>query len=160
MLFSVQRGLFLWTPLTFVTVVGYLVWLRRDPLNRSFLVSVGGGGLALVVGYAGWGNLWPAGFSFSERYLASLFPIFVIGAAAIVRIYSWRGIALIAGTSCVSLVIGLTFAYGYKGQNAANGIDTILRLYVKGDRTLPGIARQVGVHGRDRWETIFAGGRP
>lgn len=160
MLFSVQRGLFLWTPLTFVTVVGYLAWLRRDPLNRSFLVSVGGGGLALVVGYAGWGNLWPAGFSFSERYLASLFPIFVIGAAAIVRLYSWRGIALIAGTSCVSLVIGFTFAYGYKGQNAANGVDTILRLYVNGDRTLPGIARQVGVHARDRWETIFADGTP
>jgi hypothetical protein len=159
MLFSLHRGLFLWTPLTFVAAAGYVLWLRRDRLNRSYLLSLAGASLALVVGYSGWGRWWDGGFSFSERFLASLFPIFVIGAAALVRQYSLRGLALVAGAAGASLLIGLTFAYGYKGQHQVNGVDTILRLYVKGDRTLPGMARQVGVHARDRWEAILGARR-
>jgi hypothetical protein len=160
MLFSLHRGLFLWTPLTLVAAVGYLIWLRRDPLHRFFLVSLGGAAVALVACYAGWGRWWDAGDSFSERFLASLFPIFLIGAAALVRLYSLRGIAVVAVAACVSLLIGLTFAYGYKGVNQTKGVDTIFRLYVTGDRTLPGIARTAGVHARDRWEAILGGSAP
>ena len=81
MLFTIKRGLFIWTPLTFFGVVGYLLLLRREPRHRVFLVGLGLSALALLLVHIVWGGFWAGGFSFSQRFLTALFPLFVIGIA-------------------------------------------------------------------------------
>ena len=81
MLFTVKRGLFVWTPLTFFGVVGYLLLLRREPRHRDFLVGLGLSAFALLMVHIVWGGFWDGGFSFSQRFLTALFPVFVIGIA-------------------------------------------------------------------------------
>ncbi len=41
MLFTLKRGLFVWTPLTLFGVVGYLLLAVRDERHRTFLVGLG-----------------------------------------------------------------------------------------------------------------------
>ena len=57
MLFTVKRGLFVWTPLTFFGVVGYLLFLRREPRHRDFLVGLGLSALALLLVHIVWGAI-------------------------------------------------------------------------------------------------------
>jgi hypothetical protein len=83
MLVSLHRGLFLWTPLTLLGVVGFVLVLRR---RRSLeLYAVGLGSLLLLLAYALWGKWWDGGFAYSARYLACLFPVYAIGLAELVR---------------------------------------------------------------------------
>jgi len=41
MLFTLKRGLFVWTPLTALGVLGYLLFLRRGRRDRTFLTGLG-----------------------------------------------------------------------------------------------------------------------
>ncbi len=129
MLFTLKRGLFVWTPLTFFGVVGFLLLLHRDRRHRTFLVGLGLSALALLLIHIVWGGFWAGGFSFSQRFLTALFPLFVIGIAELLaRTRMWIAPVLIA---CVlwTWFLALHHYYGYNFVSEADGVDRIVELY-------------------------------
>ena len=133
MLFTLKRGLFVWTPLTFFGVVGYLLLLRREPQHRTFLVGLGLSALALLLIHIVWGGFWAGGFSFSQRFLTALFPLFVIGIAELLA----RTRMLVAPLLivCVAWTWFLAFHhfYGYNFVSEGDGVDRIVELYRTGE---------------------------
>ena len=140
MLVSVRRGVFLWTPLTLVATLGFVLLFRRRPDRRAFLAGMLAAAVALVLIHGVWGGFWWGGFSFSQRFLCALFPFFLLGVAEIVRRYRRAGWAVLAVCTAFSVLVAFTLFVGYKGQSEQDGIDTIVRLYVHGERT-PATAR-------------------
>ena len=126
MLFTLHRGLFLWTPLTLLAVVGFVWLLRSDRANRAFLAALGAAALALLVVHAFWGGLWDGGGSFSQRFLTALFPFFLVGTAALLRRAPRLGLALAIPCTLFSLFVGLTIYTGYYKGSASDGIDDVI----------------------------------
>ena len=86
MLFTLHRGLFVWTPLTAVALVGFVLLLRDEPRHRRFLGGLGVAALALLETHVLYGrNLWDGGGAYSARFLTALFPLYVIGLAEAIR---------------------------------------------------------------------------
>lgn len=115
MLFTDYRGLFVWTPLTILSLIGYARLIRRRRLDRPFVVTAGIMGLALAAAYEAY-PAWDAGFSFSARYLAPLYPVFALGLAGIAdvrpRVVWSAAVAATAWTLFLALNVGLPFG-GY-----------------------------------------------
>ena len=86
MLVSAKRGLFVWTPVTLLAVVGYVRLLRRGGRHSWFLWTVAAMCGALVVVQVAI-PFWDAGWSFSQRYLTAVFPAVAIGLAGLL---DWR----------------------------------------------------------------------
>jgi hypothetical protein len=144
MLFSLHRGLFLWTPLTFLGVVGFvLVVVRRRELE---LYAVGLGSLLLLLAYSAWGRWWDGGFSFSERYLASLLPVFAIGVAELVR---RSRVTVVIAAACVvwSVFLGANHHFGFEGVDAHKSVVDVAR-----GRSPSEIVKIVGDHVRGRFK--------
>jgi hypothetical protein len=151
MLFTVKRGLFLWTPLTVLATVGLALLIRRVRERRAFLVALAAMGLALVLIHGVWGDFWTNGFSFSQRFLAALFPLFLLGTAEIARRFGRAGYAALTLCAAFSLFVGLNVYVGYKGQSEKDGLDRVLRLYTSGERNPIDLVRDLGVRARTRW---------
>lgn len=154
MLFTLHRGLFLWTPLTLLGLVGFALLLRRAGRDRATLSLLAAGAIALLGVHVMWGAEWDAGFSFSQRFLASLLPLELLGIAELVRRWRTPVVAAASATAVFSVFIGLNVYYGYRGQGG-DGVDHILRLYTNGERSLPQLARIVGVDARERWRVLL-----
>lgn len=150
MLFTLQRGLFLWTPLTVLAVVGLVLLARSRPDLRRYLVGLLGAGVGLLGAYSFWANSWHGDSSFSQRFLTGLFPLFLVGVAELVRRVP-RALALVAVATAWSVFIGLNHFYGYEGASGDDGVDDIVSVWVDGDRTPAGFARLVGARVVDRW---------
>jgi hypothetical protein len=133
MLFTVKRGLFVWTPLTLFGVIGYLLLMRRRPDLRTFLIGLGVSALALLLIHMVWGKAWEGGYSFSQRFLTSLFPVFVIGIAELLA----RTRMLIAPVlvACVAWTafLAVHHFYGYDNVSYRDGADRIVELYRTGE---------------------------
>lgn len=151
MLFSLHRGLFLWTPLTAFATIGFLLLLRRRKDERPYLAGIGVAALCLLLVHMLWGDFWDNGYSFSQRFLTALFPLFLLGTAELVR--RWRGPALTVLSLCAVFSLGLAFTFfiGYKGASAKDGVDRMVKLYTTGERTPLQLVRRVGVDARGRW---------
>jgi hypothetical protein len=151
MLFSLHRGLFLWTPLTALAVVGFVLLARRRRDERHYFLGLGAAALGLLLVHMLWGDFWDNGFSFSQRFLAALFPLFLLGTAELVR--RRRGLALTALSMCAvfSLGLALTFFFGYQGISAKDGVDRMVRLYTGGERTPQQLVRKTAIAVRGRW---------
>jgi hypothetical protein len=123
MLFTEHRGLFIWTPLTLLGVVGLGVLLRRRGC-RPFLIvlcAMGAGLLAIQMSLL-W---WDGGWSFSMRYLASLLPLYALGLGALLQAAGTRRwIVATAAIACVgwSVFLGMNHAFGAAQQDGAVGI--------------------------------------
>ena len=151
MLFSVRRGLFLWTPLTALAVLGVALLIARDRRRRVYLAALAATGVALVLIHGVWGDFWTNGFSFSQRFLSSLFPLFLLGTAEIVRRFGRAGYAVLTLCAAFSLFVALNVYVGYQGQSERDGLDRIVRLYTSGERDPLDLSRALGVRARDRW---------
>jgi len=151
MLFSVRRGLFLWTPLTLVAAFGFALLYRRRPDRRAFLAGILAAAVALVLIHAIWGGFWWGGFSFSQRFLSALFPFFLLGVAEIVRRFGRVGWAVLAVCTVFSMFVAFNLFVGYKGESEQDGIDTVFQLYGNGERTPSQLVRLVGRHAWERW---------
>jgi 4-amino-4-deoxy-L-arabinose transferase-like glycosyltransferase len=151
MLFSLERGLFLWTPLTALATFGFALLVLRRPDRRPFLLGLSCASLFLVGSHIMWADFWTGGYSFSQRFLTSLFPLFLIGTAELLR--RWRVAALAALSLCALFAVFVAFNhfYGYRGVSERDGLDTILNLYVTGERTPDGLVRTIGVRALERW---------
>jgi hypothetical protein len=107
-LFSTHYGLFSWTPIALLAVVGFsLVPDRRLQLAfvYAFLVETIIGGATPD---------WAGGFAFGSRRFVSLMPFFAIGLAALAqRIPNrvrWIGVAILVAWNLV-LIANLTFVH-------------------------------------------------
>ncbi len=83
MLFSDRHGLFLWTPVTLLGVIGFILLITHRREDRRFLALTGALALSVVLPYVGV-RFW-TGQGFSERYLTPVFPLVVLGLAELVR---------------------------------------------------------------------------
>ncbi len=151
MLFTLRRGLFLWTPLTALATIGFALLIRRRRDRRPFLAGLAAAAVALVLIHGVWGDFWTGGFSFSQRFLASLFPFFLLGTAEIVRRFGRAGTAVLTLCALFSVFLGLNLYVGYRGESERDGLDTIVRLYTTGERTPIDLLRKLGVRARERW---------
>lgn len=135
MLFTLKRGLFVWTPLTFFGVVGYLLLLWREPRYRIFLTGLGLSALALLLVHIVWGGFWAGGFSFSERFLTALFPLFVIGIAELLGRARMLVTPVLLACVVWTAFLALHHFYGYDFVSEDDGVDRIVELYRTGEET-------------------------
>ena len=70
--------------------------------------------------------------------------------AEVVRRLPRLGPVLALAGALFSIHVGLNVHYGYAGQSEADGLDRIVRLYIEGERTVPGLLRGVAADARDR----------
>jgi len=113
-LFSGDRGWLVWSPLVVLSVLG-LVWLglrRRAGLGVALALIL----LAQVVAVSGVRD-WFAGESFGMRRLTELYPVVVLGTAALL---TWAGRAWANGRrrgrmfgGAVAGLVGLCVVYGW-----------------------------------------------
>jgi hypothetical protein len=128
MLFTVKRGLFVWTPLTLFGVIGYLL-LLRDRRHRTFLVGLGLSAVSLLLVHIVWGGFWAGGFSFSQRFLTALFPVFAIGVAVLLARTRLLVAPLLVACVAWTAFLALHHFYGYEGVSEDDGADRIVELY-------------------------------
>jgi hypothetical protein len=86
MLFTNERGLFVWTPVALLGLIGLVRLLASRRADRPFLVFLALTAAGTIASYA-LVSFWDAGYSFSNRYFTSLFPIVVVGVAGL---FEWR----------------------------------------------------------------------
>lgn len=152
MLFTLERGLFLWTPLTLLAVGGAVLLWRRDERLRLLLVALAANAASLLAFHVVWGKYWSGGFGFSQRFLIGLFPLFLLGVAELLRRWGLRSLAVLVPCVLWSGVLALYHFYGYEGITADDGVDRVVELYVDGEETPAEFARvKLGAPVRDRW---------
>jgi len=156
MLFTLKRGLFVWTPLTLLATFGYILVIRRRPQDRVFLVGLGLSAIALLAIHSIWGAFWAGGYSFSQRFLTALFPLFVIGTAELLR--RWRLAVVPALVLCIAWTafLAVHHFYGYDGVSEADGVGRMVELYVTGEESPGSFWREriTGPIGR-HWRAYF-----
>lgn len=76
--FSAEHGLFSWTPIVFLAVIGLVFLRRRDSILSLYLIGVFAVFLYVISCYTDWHGL----SSFGNRFFVSLTSIFVLGLAA------------------------------------------------------------------------------
>ena len=135
MLFTLHRGLFVWTPATALAVAGFVLLIRRHHgVERTFLVTLGAMVVALLLMNVSL-TWWDGGWSFSMRYLASPLALYAIGLGGLLASAGRRLrllVAVIAVTVAWSLFLGMNHAFGVSQRDGANDI---VALYVHGQRT-------------------------
>jgi hypothetical protein len=154
MLFSEHRGLFLWTPLTALAVVGFvlLVYRERHGDRRPFLLTLWASALALLLAHSVWGS-WDGGFSFSNRFLTGLFPVFLIGVAELRRRFGALVYSLLVPCVAWSLLIAFVHNVGYDGISEADGVG---RTWSVARQTPTEVRRKVQDRATDRWGYLWA----
>jgi hypothetical protein len=155
MLFTIKRGLFIWTPLTLLAVVGYGLLFHRLRAYRLFFASLGAAAMSLLLGYAAIGSLWTGGMSFSQRYLTALVPVFALGTAELLRRFG--PIAALALTACViwTFSLALYHGLGYPGESQNDGLVRVIQVYHQQDGSPVGLLKsRYAYRIRDRW-TIY-----
>ena len=78
-LFSPNRGLFVWTPLILLAVLGWILLWRRERRLTLFL-ALNFGLLLYVV--SSWGT-WSGSAAFGQRFFTNMVPAFALGLAAL-----------------------------------------------------------------------------
>lgn len=79
LLFSPNRGLFIYTPLLILSLFGYLNIVKiRSKRLRNFLFLFGFSILLNILVYSTFDTHWWAGFSYGPRFLTGMLPILII----------------------------------------------------------------------------------
>jgi hypothetical protein len=112
---SADHGLFSWTPVLILSVVGLCFFLAYDRILGAYLMIVFAAFLYVIASYADWDGL----SSFGNRFFVSLTPIFILGLAALLDwfAHAWNERRAGLFASCViSLMViwnlGLIFQWG------------------------------------------------
>jgi len=135
-LFTLHRGLFLWTPATLLAVIGIALLLRRRDPARLYVGLLTSMVAALLCAYSTFG-VWDAGWSFSARYLAAPIPFYAIGISSLLgagsrRIHRVTACATVV-TVAFSVFLGMNHAFG---ASQADGANNIVGYYFSGKRTI------------------------
>jgi len=87
-LFSSDHGMFSWTPILILAVVGLVFLIRRDALLGAGCLLTFLAYYYFIASYPDWDGL----SSFGNRFFVSLTPIFILGLAALLSSFSsWMG---------------------------------------------------------------------
>jgi hypothetical protein len=122
MLFTVHRGLFVWTPLTLFGAVGYVVVMHRRRDVSAFLAALATAGVLVVCSYASFAT-WDGGLSFSQRYFTVLVPLWAIGVAGLLELAPRIVAPLCALTVAWALFLAVTMQMlTYDQRLGADGI--------------------------------------
>jgi dolichyl-phosphate-mannose-protein mannosyltransferase len=148
MLGSERRGLFLWTPLTAFAVLGMALLFRSRPERRTFLVGLTAAAVFLVGIHALWGDFWTNGFSFSQRFLASLFPFYLLGTAELLRRFKLGAATVLTVCALFSVFAGFNHFLGYRGISERDGLGAVLT--TRGDRDVTETLRLIGTRALER----------
>lgn len=150
MLFTDHRGLFVWTPVTLLAVIGMAIQLAQRPRDGYFvaLSAMAGGILVFYVGF----TTWDAGWSFSARFLAGLVPFYAVGLSLLLGATSGRRRHMVMATAVVatawSIFLGMNHAFGFADQ--PDGAISIARPYVTGQRSPADFAQRAWAYSRVR----------
>lgn len=99
------HGLFVWSPVTILSALGLVAMPKgREKMGYLFL----GTWLSFLILH-GYFNQWSAGWSFSNRYLVGLFPIYVIGLAAFLEKYGRKMVFLAVILMLYSVILYLNW---------------------------------------------------
>jgi hypothetical protein len=107
-LYSSNGGLFAWTPLALVGVIGLFGLARREPRIALPLLGSLGLGILLLASNRGW---W-AGWSFGARRLTEAYPIFALGLCAAGAALLRRPAVLAVST--LAALVGLNLAWSHE----------------------------------------------
>jgi hypothetical protein len=89
-LFSSDHGMFSWTPILILAVVGLFFLIKRDVLLGLGSIITFVGFYYFIASYPDWDGI----SSFGNRFFVSLTPIFILGLAALISsLASWLGSA-------------------------------------------------------------------
>ncbi len=113
--FSSEHGLFSWTPVLFLAIVGLFPLRRYDRELSVYLLS----GFLIYYYAIGCYNDWAGISSFGNRFFISLTPIFIVGLAAFFDSLArlWREKAAAIAVRCLTAVLivwnlGLIYQWG------------------------------------------------
>jgi hypothetical protein len=114
-LFSADHGLFSWTPITLLAVIGMWLLHKRDEILGRYSIIVFAAFLYVIGCYQDWDGL----SSFGNRFFVSLTVLFVVGLAGFMdyfaRAWNERRIWLAAQAATILLILwnfGLIFQWG------------------------------------------------
>lgn len=139
MLFTDHRGLFVWSPVSAVAVIGFVLLFVRRPEHRRFLAAATAMGVAIISSYsliAFWDGTW----AFSQRFFTPLFPLVVIGLAGLVNAAPRLGLAAatLAAAWTLFLALNLTLIGGPQYLSDTPGGASDLALVPERTHTSPG----------------------
>ena len=126
MLVSDHRGLFLWTPLTAAAALGFalaFVRARRTGEHARFLNALLAASLALLCIHVFWPR-WDGGFTFSQRFLTGLFPLYLIGIAELVRRARWWVYPALVLAASFAVWVALVRDVGYDAISERDDLST------------------------------------
>jgi hypothetical protein len=113
--FSADHGLFSWTPILILAVVGIFILRRRDRSLAWYLIAIFAAYLYAIGCYQNWDGL----SSFGSRFFVSLTSVFVIGLAAFLdsleRAWNEKGALIVSASATAVLILwnlGLIFQWG------------------------------------------------
>jgi hypothetical protein len=95
MLVSDRRGLFVWCPVALLGAIGYIRLLRTRRRDRDGLLAAALMAFTYTIAYVSF-PAWDGGWSFSQRYLTSMFALVAMGLGALV---DWHPRPALAGAS-------------------------------------------------------------
>lgn len=117
-LFSADHGLFSWTPLLLLAVMGFVLVVRRERALGTYMLLTFVAYWYVIASYPYWDGL----SSYGNRFFVSFTPLFVLGLAALLsateewlRRYGRRWAAFAPNAVLVALVLwnlGLVFQWG------------------------------------------------
>ena len=151
MLVTDHRGLFVWSPIAVIGLIGYVRLLRRRPRDRQFLVVAGLMAVATLISYAAV-PFWDGTWSFSQRYLTPVTPLVAVGVAGLAEGHRRWTIALasLAAAWTVFLALNLQFVGPPHGDyTTIRGGASDLALQVIREHVTPG-AYAWGIYHRSR----------
>jgi hypothetical protein len=103
-LVSPNRGLLVFTSLTLLSVVGFVLCLRQPgPVPKGLAVAMGAVVVAHLVVVSGSGEAWWAGASYGPRFMADVLPELLLLALPVVALLAAEG----AGAAWRGVVVGL-----------------------------------------------------
>jgi hypothetical protein len=113
--FSSDHGLFSWTPILLLAVVGLFFFAKNDQNPAVYLIAVFAAFLYTIGCYADWDGL----SSFGNRFFISLTPLFIFGLAALFNRleHAWqeRGAFVFSASATAVLIVwnlGLLYQWG------------------------------------------------
>jgi hypothetical protein len=146
LMFSARHGLFTWTPLYLVAVLGWALWARRDAWTAALVATV----FALAVAVNGAMQDWWGSESFGQRRMLGLTPLFALGLGEALALLRRRPLLLPAAALVALIAWNLQFAYIFNSEMlatrtqavsldrlAATQVEVLYRTIARHERSLP-----------------------
>jgi len=100
-MFSSNRGLFIWNPILLFAVMGWIFLFKKDPALTIFLVA----SFCIQLGVIGSWNHWHGDNAFGQRFFVNLTPAFMFGFAALVNELRGRVSPKTLGAMCSIFIL-------------------------------------------------------